>query len=243
MKLTKWYLAAFLLAAVWTFSLSSCDDDDNTPDYNLTFKVKPLVNGQPFQLGVDYTSPESQRFMYEKFLFYLSKVKLIADDGAEQPVADVMWYNLGNPETVKLKVPEGQYNNLQFSLGLDSLMNSSDPTDYEEGHPLSYSQNNYWTWASKYIFAKLEGRCDNNLSGTGYTGAFSYHLGLDTLYREKSVPRNVTITNNTVTNVELVVNVDLIFDGIDIVEDNFTHSTSDFALAEQIMNNFVAATQ
>ncbi|OWY25218.1 hypothetical protein BVG80_03350 [Sphingobacteriales bacterium TSM_CSM] len=224
--------------------MSSCDEDDNNnPDYNLSFKVKPLVNGQPFQMGVDYTSPESQRFMYEKFLFYLSKVKLIAADGSAQPVSEVLWYDLGNPKTVNIKIPEGQYNALQFSLGLDSLMNSSDPTDYEEGHPLSYSQNNYWTWASKYIFAKLEGRCDNNLSGTGYAGAFSYHLGLDTLYREKSVPRNFTITNSAVTNVELIINVDQIFDGIDIVEDNFTHSTSDFALARQIMDNFVAATQ
>lgn len=243
MKLTKWYFFLLILSGAWLLVLSACDDDENNPDYNLTFKVTPLVNGQTFQMGSAYTSSENQRFMYEKFQFYLSKVKLTATDGSEQSISDVMWYDLSQPETIKLKVPEGDYSALKFSIGLDSAMNASNPADYAEGHPLSYSQNNYWTWASKYIFAKLEGRCDNNLSGTDYAGAFSYHLGLDTLYREKTLARNISVSTDAVTNVELIINVDEIFEGIDIVEDNFTHSTSDFALAQQIMNNFVAATQ
>lgn len=243
MKLTKWYFFLLILSGAWLLTLSSCDDEENNPDYNLTFKVTPLVNGQPFQMGNAYILPNNQRFMYENFVFYLSKIRLSAANGNEQTISDVVWYDLSEPETIKIKVPEGDYSSLKFSIGLDSTMNASNPADYVEGHPLSYSQNNYWTWASKYIFVKLQGRCDNNPSSTEYASAFSYHLGLDTLYREKTLARNISVSADAVTEVELVINVDQIFEGIDIVEDNFTHSTSDFALAQQIMNNFVAATQ
>jgi hypothetical protein len=234
-----WVLLIFSVAIL---GITACDRT-NEPDYNLTFKVNPLVNGQAFKLNTDYISPESQRFKYEKFTFYLSKIKLIGIDGSEQQISEVMWYNLGNPETVKIKIPEGEYTALQFSIGLDSTMNASDPSTFSEGHPLSYSQNNYWTWASKYIFAKLEGRSDSNPSGTTYESAFSYHLGLDTLYREKTVSRNITISNSKVENVALTVEVDKIFEGIDIITDKQTHSTSNFELAEQIMNNFIDATE
>ncbi len=232
-------LLIFLFAVM---SITACDPTDE-PDYNFTFKVNPLVNGQEFKLNTDYISPEGQRFKYEKFTFYLSKVKLIGTDGSEQEISEVMWYDLDNPETVKIKIPEGEYSALRFSIGLDSTMNASDPSTFSEGHPLSYSQNNYWTWASKYIFAKLEGRSDSNPSGTTYESAFSYHLGLDTLYREKTVSRNVNISNSTVENVVLVVLVDKIFQNIDIITDKQTHSTSNFELAEQIMNNFIDATE
>ncbi|QQS27591.1 MAG: hypothetical protein IPM47_11920 [Sphingobacteriales bacterium] len=234
-----YWLISVLILSVLT-SMSACDETSE-PDHNLTFKVNPLVNGQSFKLNTDYISPENQRFKYEKFAFYLSKVKLIKSDGTEHQISEVLWYNLGNPETVKIMLPEGDYTALQFSIGLDEIMNASDPATFAEEHPLSYSQNNYWTWASKYIFAKLEGRCDNNPDGESYESAFSYHLGLDTLYREKAVSRNINISNSEIVNLDLKVNVEKIFENIDIVTDKQTHSTSNFELAEQIMNNFMDA--
>lgn len=234
-----YWLISVLILSVLT-SMSACDETSE-PDHNLTFKVNPLVNGQSFKLNTDYISPENQRFKYEKFAFYLSKVKLIKSDGTEHQISEVLWYNLGNPETVKIMLPEGDYTALQFSIGLDEIMNASDPATFSEEHPLSYSQNNYWTWASKYIFAKLEGRCDNNPDGASYESAFSYHLGLDTLYREKTVSRKINISNSEIVNLDLKVNVKKIFENIDIVTDKQTHSTSNFELAEQIMNNFMDA--
>ncbi|HRK28055.1 MAG TPA: hypothetical protein PK239_12310 [Chitinophagales bacterium] len=230
----------FLIALVIIGFLSACDDN-NEPDYNLTFKVKPLVNGQPFQLNQAYLSPQNQRFMYEKFTFYLSHVTLVAPDGTEQPVSEVMWYDLSNPETVKLKVPDGNYTTLKFSIGLDSIMNASDPATFAEGHPLSYSQNNYWSWATKYIFAKLEGRCDNNPNSAEWETAFLYHLGLDTLYRQTSVARTVSLTQDNLTNIELTLNVEEIFNNLDIVANKTTHSTNNLPLAIQVTDNFLAA--
>ena len=58
-----------------------------------------------------------------------------------------------NHRLLNLYLPEGDYTELQFLLGVDSLHNvSGAQTD-----DLDPAKDMFWTWNSGYVMAKMEG--------------------------------------------------------------------------------------
>ena len=182
----------YLIFAFCTLILfGACDKNEcsNAP-FNLSFNT--YVNQDQFVLNnVLYDDYIGRKFRVELLKFYFSNCFLEKQDGTLVPIVDVALvdYASAMPLTIDLYVETGNYINLHFAVGLDSLMNASDPLGFESFHPLSISNNTYWSWASKYKFFMLEGRVDSQSDGVPNT-AFSYHSGFNSLYREITLPLN-----------------------------------------------------
>ena len=84
-----------------------------------------------------------------------------------------------------------------------------------------------------------------NSSGTLSHG-FSYHVGFDTLARHKSFNICFSLSQGAEHDMNILVDLDKVFyqagDTIDVINNNFTHSTGNqFSLAEKIADNFMNA--
>ena len=74
------------------------------------------------------------------------------------------------PESMQFRIPVSMYDEIRFSLGIDSLTNVSGAY----GGDLDPTKGMYWTWNSGYINVKLEGVSPNS---KGKNGEFGLHLG------------------------------------------------------------------
>jgi hypothetical protein len=74
---------------------------------------------------------------------------------------------------------------------------------------------------------------------------FLYHLGKDDLYEEVVLERNITVTENETTDIEVLIDVDKLFynedSSIDMINDNASHTNDSFELASEIYSNFAKA--
>ena len=165
-------------------------------------------------------------------------------DGTLVPIIDVALVIIASTSTlsIDIDVETGNYINLHFAVGLDSLMNASDPTDFESSHPLSIANNTYWSWASKYKFFMLEGRVDSQSDGIA-DATFSYHSGFNSFYREITIPLNdFNITsdgNSSVVRIEFGVCLYGEAGIIDFVNEPNAHSLNDYEILEIISDNLL----
>lgn len=232
-----------LLLCVGFLTFTACDDDDTgSTEATLSFSITPTVDNARMDLNQDYINESNQKFMVELFKTYLSDIHLVKDDGTEELLADVAWYNIGASELLLFSgVDVGSYSTIKMGLGLNPTLNASDPTTFDVDHPLSGSQGNYWSWASKYIFVKLEGRFNEDAAATNYTGAFVYHVGLDQFYREIEIPINLDLAGDDNKSLAFTIAMEDVFADVNFAEEFTTHTMDDMPLAEKMMNNFESA--
>ena len=238
------------ILALCTVSLSllssSCekDKDDDAGLFSLRFSA--TAGTQPFQMDQTFADEQGRNMRIETFLFYISNVKLIKSNQEEVALTDVALINFGQGTTeVEVVVPHGDYSGIRFGLGLDTALNASDPSTFSSTHPLSSSMGTYWSWASMYKFAMLEGRVDTaGTPGNQDDLLLSYHPGTNPLYRTVALNRNFSV--NDAYTYSIAINIYELFNGagglIDVTTDNQTHTTpSDFHIAERFIDNFAGA--
>ncbi len=213
--------------------------------FHLSFKT--LVDGEQFVLNDTlYDDYLGRKYRVELLKFYLSNIAIEKADGTRTVLSDVnlVDYNANSLLDINAEVDTGLYVNLHFGVGLDSLMNASDPSDFPPSHPLSIAQNTYWTWASKYKFFMLEGRVDSS-GAQSPDVIFSYHSGFDSLYREVAVPiQDLYLTSegdSLILEFDLGTAINGDFGVVDFVDESFSHSESEFEIVERISNNLVKA--
>lgn len=237
----------YLIFLFFTLILFGACDKDKCSDapFNLSFKT--YVNQDQLVLNdVLYDDYMVRKYRVELLKFYLSNCFMEKQDGTLIPIVDVALvdYASASPLSIDLDVETGNYINLHFAVGLDSLMNASDPVDFDSSHPLSIVNNTYWSWASKYKFFMLEGRVDSQSDGIP-DATFSYHSGFNSLYREITIPLNDFEISSDGTSVLLELNLESVLNGeagvIDFVSEPFSHSENDYEILEIISNNLVNA--
>ena len=237
----------YLIFSFFTLILFCACDKDECSDapFNLSFKT--YVNQDQLVLNnALYDDYMGRKYRVELLKFYLSNCFLEKQDGTLIPIVDVALvdYASATPLSIDLDVETGNYINLHFAIGLDSLMNASDPVDFDSSHPLSIANNTYWSWASKYKFFMLEGRVDSQSDGIP-DATFSYHSGFNSLYREITVPLNDFNISSDGAAVLLELNLESVLNGeagvIDFVSEPFSHSENDYEILETISNNLVNA--
>ena len=180
-----------LAAAAIILSLGSCQDDNKgeqksevTLVFRSTFGGQPLVMYDPA-----YQYVEGMRMKAQLFQFYLSDIELVAANGEKTKLSDIELINFGDDNNsqqasegyvLRFKdVPGGQYDRIQFGLGVSPDLNATQPGNYAPTHPLA---DNYWSWALGYVFSKIEGNADNNGDGV-FNDKLTYHTGADALYQ------------------------------------------------------------
>lgn len=237
----------YLIFLFFTLILFGACDKDECSDapFNLSFSTN--INQDQLVLNdVLYDDYMERKYRVELLKFYLSNCFMEKQDGTLIPIVDVALvdYASATPLSIDIDVETGNYINLHFAVGLDSLMNASDPVDFDSSHPLSIVNNTYWSWASKYKFFMLEGRVDSQSDGIP-DATFSYHSGFNSLYREITISLNDFNISSDGASVLLELNLESVLNGeagvIDFVSEPFSHSENDYEILEIISNNLVNA--
>jgi hypothetical protein len=193
----KIYLTVLCVAMLF----SSCSKkDDVTPDFNesnlaqLSVEFDNIVGDRTLAMNNSanlYTNAAGEKFSISSLQYFISNIEVTTTAGKVYVVnQDSSYFLISGADKAtrfaKVRVPEGDYSRLKFTLGVDSLRSTMplekrtgvlDPA-YGGGHDLS---GMYWGWNSGYIFFKFEGNADvisNDVNGDP-TGKhqFKYHIG------------------------------------------------------------------
>lgn len=199
-QVIKFGLGATLLAA----TALSIPAVAQTQDVAIRFAAN--VNGQSFECGKSYPDIGTTRSVItpSDFRMYVSEVHLISRQGQAVKVEleqDKVWQledialldfenaqgpcRNGTPalnQTVRGRVPVGQYDGLRFTLGVPFERNHDDPTVAPA--PLS-STAMFWNWQGGYKFLKFDTATSGQKAttsspaahGGGNASGFSVHLG------------------------------------------------------------------
>ena len=147
------------------------------PDTSGQVKVKIEYvfghNELPWKTGQQFVHPMTGDTMtFSLFKYYVSNIKLKKDDGTwwTQPNSYYLVDAAAdNPSYLVLNnVPSGIYTSMEYTMGVDSLMNVTGAHD----GALSFTNGMFWDWNSGYIMLKAEGYSPN-----APTGTFAMHLG------------------------------------------------------------------
>ena len=170
------------IAVAFLVGLSSCENDDEnnnnseevtTADFHLNFEYVWGMNMADFNLNDTLNHPMTgDTLAFTKFQHYISNIKLIKDDGSvwtQEESYYLLDVNDANSLSINITdVPEGMYNAIEITFGVDSTRNVSGA----QTGALDVVNGMFWSWNTGYIMLKAEGVSPNADGGT-----FAYHLG------------------------------------------------------------------
>lgn len=211
-------------ALILSVSLVSCKDDDetNTESSSVVFNFKHLYKQENLTIRNDnqltYITQTSNQYNVKSLKYYISKLTLEKADGS---LYDVNMYKLINPaagesytQYVLNNVPSAVYKKLHFVFGIDSTRNTL------LGLP-NNSETNSMEWpivlGGGYHFMMLEGvfkKSDSSLSG------YAIHLGKSPNQYKASFNIDLDMTVTNTRNIDIIMNVDQWFDGVNKVNLN-----------------------
>ena len=101
-----------------------------------------------------YTTPEGYKVKFTDAKFYLTKLKNGNSNLLESAFFDFRETGL---LLARIKGDYAQYSSLQGFIGVDSVLNHSDPSAFPNDSPLNISNAGpmHWGWSSGYIFINL----------------------------------------------------------------------------------------
>lgn len=259
----KIFIAALSFSALFT----SCKKDATAPEYNTTAKgaisveFDNIVGSSDLQLNTgSYTNSSNEVYNVTKLKYYVSNFKFTNTDGTVYTVPQDSSYFLidesdVNRHEAELKIPEGEYKSVTFTLGVDSLRNTMDISKRTGDLDVTgIATDMYWSWNSGYIFLKLEG---TSTAITSIGGVFQYHTGGFGGYTTATANNLKTITLDLSArgtakvkaskalgvNVHLLVDISKVFTGantISLATTNMVHSiTAGVPIAANCANMFI----
>lgn len=204
-----------------------------------------------FNLNQDYTLSTGEVVRFSLATYYLSKPVIMDDAGGMTPLdpeyyivrPDVMMSNMGTMEA-------GHVHMFNVSIGIDEASNTEDgatgvqPTDFTDAnHPLApQPEGMYWSWASGYIFVKVEGEVDYEADGT-FDNTFKYHLGTNEFRKDRSTMLHTDVMAGDTLAITMKVDYEAFLDGVDLQNDFISMSMgAQRALGMQMMSKFDSAT-
>ncbi len=235
-----------LLISVLLLALTACSKKDNiAPDYSednlapFSVEFDNIVGERTLafnNIASPYSNAAGEKFTVSLVQYFISNVKVSKADGTTFTVKQDSSYFLikGADKTTrfaKVRVPEGDYTKLTFTLGIDSLRSTMDISKRTGVLDPSGGMDDgmYWGWNAGYIFFKMEGNSDvisNDVNGDP-TGKkqFKYHIGgfggysAPTINNIKTVTIDLTnagiakVRKDRQSNVHLFVDLMKVFNG------------------------------
>lgn len=172
-----------VLTCLAAISLVSCQEDPQPANPTQTFTLEfavvdegtPVVPGGTFQLW------DSVNVNLDIFRMHLARIAFRKTEGTWVEAKDVVLLEADKPQTMRytLSVPTGSYNAFRFGIGLDSVLNASNPVSFPSSHPLSAAKGMYWSWAMMYRFILTEGRAAVGSTQVNY----AHHPGRNDMFR------------------------------------------------------------
>lgn len=203
------FLAIFLLP------LFSCQKEASTEGTappvtgTIVLNFHHIVKDKVLNFTDTYVNDHGEQYTVDGFKYYVHDIQFINDKNEAVPVSsDYFLVDETKPgtKTITLAVPVNKYTAVSWLLGVDSTRNVSGA----QTGTLDPTNGMFWTWASGYIMAKLEGHSPaSTLSGQ----VFTYHVGgykhPYATYRNITVPLHQDITVTKDTSITIGVNADI----------------------------------
>ena len=141
-------------------------------------------------------------------------------------------YEVGN-------IDLADYTSLNFFVGVEPEANSqaeSDFTTRSSTDPLGVQDPSmHWNWNSGYKFIRIDGQTDTDGDGVMDT-PLAFHIGTDGLL--SSMEFEMPALQEGSNTLEFQLNLNRLYEDIDLTVDWDTHTGNNFPLAEQFLANF-----
>ncbi len=244
-----------LLATALVTLFTSCSKE-TTFDIEKTGKVKikfdHIANGKKLILNTEsYTNNSNESFTVSLLKYYVSNIKLTNQNGEVYTVPQKDSYFLVDFSNIEksqpfIDVPEGEYTDLEFNLGIDSATNVS-PLEGRVGVLDIANNDMYWSWNSGYIFFKIEGSSE---SAATIDKKFRYHIGLyggmnsPTVNNNKKIKINLRssgtakVQQNLSSDIHLITDIGQIFNGSNKISISQYHTVMVNGPHQLIANNY-----
>jgi len=227
------------LPLIALLSLTACKKDSPEPVYSesnlapLSVEFDNIMGSQNLVLNTtNYTNAAGETYNVQLLQYFISNIKVGKADGTTYTVnQDSSYFLIKEADAAtrfaKVKVPEGDYTTLTFTLGVDSLRSTMDISkrtgvlDPSGGH----DDGMYWGWNSGYIFLKMEGISPQApIDPTGFR-KYRYHIGGFGGYSAPTINNIKTITidlrsrgiaqvrKDRTANVHLMVDIEKVLSG------------------------------
>lgn len=216
--------AIILLAVFASLSITSCDKEDDDHDHDGKGHVhvyfNNLYNGAAQTSTATYTGTNGRDFSIENNNYYISNMRLVNDAGVEVPfTGQYLLAKTGESNELELEeIATGNYTKIRFDVGIDSVTNHADPSTYPASSPLALkTPSMHWSWASGYIFYRLEGLVDTTTAknGTVDTG-WKIHLGTDAKLTSVELNIDLMISASSHPGITINMNTEDLFNNIDL---------------------------
>ncbi len=234
------YLPLVLLVGLASVLLPSCDKDKGLADLNLQIRFTPG--------GADFASDQVYQIngtavKFNVLRFYMSEMGLVDASGDQLKVETYILAQPGQQDYDAGQVLPQTYSAFGFSLGIDSLTNHADPTQYGSSNPLApQSPSMHWSWASGYIFVRIDGIYDGDGDGIPDPGnGFEVHLGTDAFLADMEFSGSFGSDDAEQINIGIAFDPLVLFDGVDFPAVNTTHTMDNMPMAMQVRNNIPQA--
>jgi hypothetical protein len=216
-------------------------NNDEPATGKIVLSFHHMVRDQVLNFTDNYVNDLGEQYTVNGFKYYVHDIRLLNDNNELVPVSEE--YFLVDEEdtaskTITLTVPEDKYTSITWLLGVDSTRNVSGA----QTGTLDPVKGMFWTWASGYIMAKLEGHSPvSTLSGQ----VFTYHVGgYKTPYitfRNIALPfsQNITVAKDTLITISVNAEINTWFSrvhDISIATSPACHSPGQ--LANDIADNY-----
>ena len=225
---------------------SNANTDDGSctyPSQVLRIDVNPTFGAQSFFLDSIYETNEGYLVKFTDLRFYITDLK-----NGQETLCETALYDFRETQN-QLFSSTGDYSkfdNLSGKIGIDSSINHSDPSAFDNDSPLNISNAGimHWGWNPGYIFISIEGKVDTLAIGDNFNHNFSFHVGTDQFL--ESFDFNGLLWTPTNNGHKLEWSLDLQYFlnnneySIDLKDEFLTHSGSgQLILAEKVKNNFM----
>lgn len=184
--------------------------------------IEPEFFGQTLVLGNRlYHTPKGDSLYLDLLRFYISSVQLQGTKGVYKEPNSYHLIDIEENDSPKIllkNVPLGQYTQLRFLIGTDSLTNVAGAM----GGDLDPTKGMYWAWNTGYINAKIEGR---SASCNTRRQAFEFHIGgyksPHQTVREVVLPlKNIVLRENSPAKIPVQLNLGTFFSHIQLALTN-----------------------
>lgn len=216
------YRFLLLLISVFFFA---CEENETVKldKPSINFHFKHLYKSQNLSVQTDntlvYTNATGNSWNVKSIKYYISKLIIYKDDNTSYDVNMVKLINPAEPNTAYQEftlgdIPSGHYNRVSFIFGVDSvrnkflgLGNTSEANSMEWPDPLG----------GGYHFLMMEGVYLNNIN---VLSGYAIHLGKNNNQYKAEFPIDITAKDGLKANINISMNVDQWFDGMNKINLN-----------------------
>jgi hypothetical protein len=184
--------------------------DEKSPETGvITLSFEHSVRNDQLIFGQNYTNDLGEDYTVDRFKYYVHGIKFI---NKRNEVIDLSSdYFLVDHEdsasrNIKLTAPADTFSSIVYTLGVDSARNVSGA----QTGALDPAHGMFWTWASGYVMAKLEGHSPvSTLSGQAFTLHIGGYKSPFITIRQIQLPIQENIVVARDTSITIKVNADI----------------------------------